>query len=124
MDLYTVSSTDPSIVPHRDPYRLVLTYNLISCPSNAVASHCAKAKKLKEALKGKGFPDEIFDALQHRIAKWIIQKTHQDHWVKALTAGSLNCLAILLTIAFTEPFQMIGWPQLFHGVLSKYWGVQ
>ncbi len=97
--------------------------HVLSCPSEAASNHRTKAMKdMVENLKVRGVPEEILSAIQHGITKWIQQRTTPDISIHAQTVGSLKRADVLLTMASREKISTIGWLQLFHGRLRKYWG--
>jgi hypothetical protein len=53
---------------------------------------------------------------------WMKRQMVPDCPVHALTAGSLIGTDMLITMAFHEQFNNIGWHNMFHGRISKLWG--
>ncbi len=53
---------------------------------------------------------------------WLKWQEVPDCPVHALTAGSLIGTDMLITMAFHEQFNTIGWHNMFHGRISKLWG--
>jgi hypothetical protein len=53
---------------------------------------------------------------------WVHHQTEEELRVRAPMVGSLRGPNVLLTAAFTEQFQSIGWYHFLLGRLSSYWG--
>jgi hypothetical protein len=62
----------------------------------------------------------LFD-ISH-IIEWGKQQQDPHHPVHAITRGSLSGPDMLLTMAFTDQFNNIGWNHLLLGRLSRKWG--
>ena len=58
----------------------------------------------------------------HGMDMWERSQTNQQLPVHALTAGSLQGTHILLTAAFTDQLNSIGWQHLLKGRMSHQWG--
>jgi hypothetical protein len=64
----------------------------------------------------------VISTIIHGITMWVRHQTEEDLRVHAPTVGSLRGPDVLLTAAFTEQFQSIGWYHFLLGRLSSYWG--
>jgi hypothetical protein len=97
--------------------------HLLSCSSEGAAEHRQKAITLLETdLASIKTPVEVISAILHGTTMWVRLQTEADLQVHAQTVGSLRGPDMLLTAAFTEQFQSIGWNQFLLGRLSSRWG--
>ncbi len=67
-------------------------------------------------------PSTVIDAITHGIIEWGKQQQDPNHPVHALTRGSLNGPDMLITMAFTDQLNNIGWSHLLLGRVSRKWG--
>ncbi len=67
-------------------------------------------------------PSTVIDAITHGIIEWGKQQQDPNHPVHALTRGSLNGPDMLLTMAFTDQLNNIGWSHFLLGWVSHKWG--
>ncbi len=64
----------------------------------------------------------MISTVTHGITMWVHHQTEEELRVHAPMVGSLRGPDVLLTAAFTEQFQSIGWYHFLLGHLSSYWG--
>ncbi len=102
-------------------------WNLDTCPVLLLHTYYFKPRRgystltLIKALEAANTPQQIISALTHGFHAWFLKQQDSTFSASALTVGSLHGPDILLTMAFAEQFYSIGWMQLHHGHLSKYW---
>jgi hypothetical protein len=66
-------------------------------------------------------PPKVVEAIIYGTEQWINNQAAAHHTVHAPTVGSLRGPDILLTAAFTEQYQSIGWYHLLMGRLNTTW---
>jgi hypothetical protein len=84
--------------------------HVFSCTSKGSKEYRLKAiSTLQADLASIKTPPNITAAITHGITMWVHHQTETDLQVHAPTVGSLWGPDVLLTTAFTEQFQSIGW---------------
>ncbi len=76
---------------------------------------------LTKNLQTNNTPTQIIEAISFGFNAWHKKLTDSTTWAHAPMAGSPHGPDMLLSLAFTEQFCSIGWTQLLHGRVSKYW---
>jgi hypothetical protein len=76
---------------------------------------------LKASLIKIKTPELIIETVLYGIKHWTAQEDGDDKKVKAPSAGSVKPAEILLTQAFAEQQDSIGWEQMLRGRISKKW---
>ena len=97
--------------------------HIFSCPSEGSIEHRAKALVTLQAdLTNISTPTAVIEAITYGITMWVRQQMESDLSIHAPTVGSLCGPDILLTVAFTEQYQSIGWYNFLLGRISAKWG--
>jgi hypothetical protein len=98
---------------------------VFTCGSaGSIESRKTALSTLKNDLLSINTPVEVIDAIMHGMDMWERSQNHPQLPVHALTAGSLKGSHVLLTAAFTDQFNSIGWQQLLKGRMSHQWELQ
>jgi hypothetical protein len=97
--------------------------HVFSCTSDGSTENCLKdISTLQDDLASIKTPPKVISTIVHGITMWVRHQTEEDLRVHALMVGSLRGPEVLLTAAFTEQFQSIGWYHFLLGCLISYWG--
>jgi hypothetical protein len=97
--------------------------HVFSCLSEGSTDYRLKALALlQEDLASIKTPPVVTSAIIHGITMWIRQQTEAEVSIHAPTVGSLRGTDVLVTAAFTEQHQSIGWFHLLLGRFSSRWG--
>jgi hypothetical protein len=92
--------------------------HILKCQEPSIKENrMALQRTLQEYLEKIKTPQTILDTILYGLNHW-----EKDQAVRAPTRGSLKPLDILLTNAYTEQSQELGWNHFLRGRLSKYWG--
>lgn len=97
--------------------------HVLTCQSPGAAANRAQALSILQAdLAAINTPSQVIDAINHGTLEWERTQRQPHTSVHAKTRGSLQGPDMLLTMAFTDQFQNIGWLHLLMGRLSRKWG--
>jgi hypothetical protein len=97
--------------------------HVLTCQSPEATANRSKALSLLQTeLLSINTPLTVIEAMTHGIIEWGKQQQDPNHPVQAITRGSLSGPDMLLTRAFTDRFNNVGWNHLLLGWLSRKWG--
>jgi len=112
---YGTSSLCPICRQAEETLQHVFTCN----HSSASAHRTLCLDKMFRTLENAQTPQPVLDSLKYGFHTWMENPTRQG--VRAPTAGSLRGPDAVLTSAFTEQYQNIGWFHMCLGRVSKKW---
>jgi hypothetical protein len=78
-------------------------------------------EQIRSSLSKLNTPGLIIDTLIFGLQEWSTHGNGEDRRVTAPSAGSVKPADILLTQAFREQWDTIGWEQMLQGRISKKW---
>jgi hypothetical protein len=107
-----------SLCPLCNTYEETLSHVLTCSHEKALTSRTKSLTQLTDTLLTIRTPQPAIEAILHGFASW----NPMDHTpARALTAGSLCSPDAVLTTAFHEQYNTIGWFQFCLGRVSKKW---
>jgi hypothetical protein len=114
---YNKPNTCPCCNVHEETFQHVLR-----CSAAYVCSHRDSAiQELTSSLNKCNTPPNVTNAILHGIKSWLELDLDDTRPIRAPTVGSLKAADVILTAAFHEQFNTIGWYQFLLGRLSKKW---
>jgi hypothetical protein len=97
--------------------------HLFTCPSEAASHHRSDSlAKLKKVLESLRTPLAIVTSIIHGLSAWADSQVKPSLTVHAPSRGSVRPADIILTQAFTEQTNELGWEQFLRGRISTRWG--